>query len=164
MVDEVQIRAARPADAALLLDLIRALADHEELGHVVEATATELARHLEADARVEALLAIRRKQAVGFAGLVYSFSLFTAAPTLIVDNLFVVPAARGQGIGRRLMAAAAARASARACKRLELTVSPTNPAARRFYRGLGFSALKEAPLRLAGPDLQALAAQGDAPR
>jgi GNAT superfamily N-acetyltransferase len=161
MASDIQIRRAAPEDAPHLHRLILDLAAHERLDHVVEATAQDLERCLGSTAAFEALLAWRGIHMVGYAGLVYSFSLFTAAPTLIVDNLYVAETARGAGIGRRLMAAAAERARDRGCRRIELTVAPRNAAARRFYQGLGFVALDEAPLRLSG---DALAALGDRAR
>jgi GNAT superfamily N-acetyltransferase len=158
MADDIEIRSARPDDAPGLHALILELAAHERLGHLVEATAADLAHWLGKGRAFEALLALESGRPVGYAGLAYSFSLFTAAPTLIVDNLFVAERTRGRGIGRRLMAAAAARARERGCRRVELTVAPGNAAARRFYQALGFVAIEEAPLRLAGDALEALAA------
>jgi len=76
--------------------------------------------------------------------------------------LYVHSAHRGCGIGRRLMAAAAKRARARGCRRVELTVSPRNAAARRFYQGLGFVAIEEAPLRLSGAALDDLGSHAEA--
>jgi putative acetyltransferase len=50
----------------------------------------------------------------------------------------VIPRARHQGIGRRLMEAAIARAWTKGMTRIELTVRTDNPNARALYEALGF--------------------------
>ncbi len=54
-----------------------------------------------------------------------------------VRNVVVDPEARGQGVGRRLMEAAAARLRAAGCSRWRLNVRPENVAAVELYRSLG---------------------------
>ena len=54
-------------------------------------------------------------------------------------TLAVIPAARGRGLGRDLMQAAAAHASILGAKTLFLEVGTDNPAALALYNGLGFN-------------------------
>lgn len=70
--------------------------------------------------------------------------LFPAVPigTMYVQNLAVVPEARGHGLGRRLLAAAFARAAALGCTACHLDVAATSPAV-TFYRSLGMEILVE---------------------
>ncbi|NBC33020.1 MAG: GNAT family N-acetyltransferase, partial [Alphaproteobacteria bacterium] len=80
-------------------------------------------------------------------------------PSLYVEDLYVAEAARGLGAGRKLLAALAALALARDCRRLDLSVLHWNPA-RDFYDALGFEQLSEwRPYRLAGAALAGLAAE-----
>jgi ribosomal protein S18 acetylase RimI-like enzyme len=58
-----------------------------------------------------------------------------------IENIAVARERRRQGIGRRLIDAAAAWARSRRAATLVLTVWEGNRAARRFYRSLGFSDL-----------------------
>ena len=53
-------------------------------------------------------------------------------------HLGVVPALRGRGIGRALVAELIRRGVARGCARIELDVAATNPRAQALYERLGF--------------------------
>ena len=70
-------------------------------------------------------------------------------------------AARGAGLGRRLLAAVARIAAERGCRRLDLAVLEWNPA-RKMYEHLGFTNQSHwVPYRLAGEDIARLAAESD---
>lgn len=71
---------------------------------------------------------------VGFGG----FSTFRAMPLLNIHDLAVLPAVRGQGIGRALLAAAEAHARATGCCKLTLEVQEDNAPARALYARFGF--------------------------
>lgn len=71
---------------------------------------------------------------VGFGG----FSTFRALPLLNIHDLAVLPAARGRGIGRALLAAAEAHARATGCCKLTLEVQEDNAPARALYARFGF--------------------------
>jgi GNAT superfamily N-acetyltransferase len=76
--------------------------------------------------------------------------------TGFVYAMWVAPDARGAGVGRALLDAAAAWARGRGCRRLVLSVTETNAAARAFYGATGFAETGERrPLR-EGSDLQVL--------
>lgn len=69
---------------------------------------------------------------------------------LLMDGIMVDPAARGQGIGQRLLTAIKARAGDLGCNRVRLDVIDTNPRARALYTREGFVAGETAqmgPLR-----------------
>jgi ribosomal protein S18 acetylase RimI-like enzyme len=55
-----------------------------------------------------------------------------------VENLFVRPDHRDEGIGSALLAAAEAALAARGCEAVTLEVLADNAAARRFYRRAGY--------------------------
>lgn len=132
------IRPALAADAPLLLTLIRGLADYEKLSHEVVATEAQLAAELgAAQPVVHALIAERDGRAVGFALYFFSFSTFLARRGLYLEDLYVLPAERGTGVGRALLVELARRAEERGCGRMEWSVLDWNIDAQRFYRGLG---------------------------
>ena len=132
------IRPAVAADAPLLLSLIRGLADYEKLSHEVVATEEQLAAELgAAQPVVQALVAERAGRALGFALYFFSFSTFLARQGLYLEDLYVLPEARGGGIGRALRVELARRAAERGCGRMEWSVLDWNVDAQRFYRSLG---------------------------
>ena len=87
------------------------------------------------------------------------YSTFEGRPGIFVEDLFVTEAARGQGVGRLLLARLAALARERGCASLSLVVLDWNPA-RAFYDRLGFAeASGWLPYRMTGAALERLAAE-----
>jgi GNAT superfamily N-acetyltransferase len=127
-----------------ILGLIRGIAEYERLSHEVEATEALLQEHGFGRRRVfEAILAERDGRALGFALYFYAFSTFKARPTLYLEDLFVVPAERRNGIGSRLLARLAQIAVERKCGRMEWSVLDWNTPARDLYFKLGAKAMEE---------------------
>ncbi|HEY9546148.1 MAG TPA: GNAT family N-acetyltransferase [Solimonas sp.] len=160
-MSEVCIRAAEPADVPVLLTLIRALAVYEKLEHEVIATEADLRTHLfGVRPYAEALIAECKGEAAGFALYFHNYSTFLAKPGLYLEDLFVQPAQRGKGIGKRLLAELAQIGIARGCGRFEWTVLDWNEPAIRFYQSLGAEMKREWIInRLSGNAFSALAAQ-----
>jgi len=134
----IDIRPATRQDVPQILAFIRELAQYERLSHAVVATESDLVRSLfgpEPCAHV--LLAALDAAPVGFAVYFYNFSTFVGRPGLYLEDLYVRPAARGLGIGRRLLVTLARLAVERECGRMEWAVLDWNEPAIRFYRKLG---------------------------
>jgi ribosomal protein S18 acetylase RimI-like enzyme len=151
------VRFATPEDAPALARMIAALRRHEgKAGPDPEAA--QVAAWLDpADPMVEVLLAEWDGTAHGYLAFYRAFSLFKPGPTLLVENVYVDAAARGQGLGRALLAAAARVAVARGWLRLELNVAHDNIGAIAAYRRLGFAEPGEGVRRIEDAALQALA-------
>jgi GNAT superfamily N-acetyltransferase len=156
--------ASRPgtaADLPLIADMIRALADYEELSQAVRFDTAELERHL-FGARPMAEVAIGEVDgaAQGFALFFHNFSTFEGRPGIYLEDLFVQPEARGQGLGRALLVHLAALAAERGCARLEWAVLDWNAPAIGFYEKLGARELSDwRVMRVDGDALKTLAAQ-----
>jgi GNAT superfamily N-acetyltransferase len=74
----------------------------------------------------------------GFTQLFPCFSSVRAARTYVLNDLFVVPAARRSGIGGRLLAAAAAFGRQAGASRLTLSTGVANLRAQRLYEAVGW--------------------------
>lgn len=85
--------------------------------------------------------------AVGYLLLVRSFSPELGGPILVVDELYLEPAFRGQGIGRAILQQLRAQAAGQFVS-LKLECSPRNTAAMQLYRSLGFTPLCYTPMVL----------------
>ncbi|MDH5822127.1 GNAT family N-acetyltransferase [Luteimonas sp. RD2P54] len=84
------------------------------------------------------LLAERGDTAAGFTQLYPMFSSVRAARTWLLNDLFVAPGARGEGVGRALLDAAAAFGREHGAVGLELETTPDNRAAQALYRSAGW--------------------------
>ena len=132
------IRPARLDDAPTIANLIRELAVYEKLEHQAKATSDDLARHLFGDRpAAEVLIAEVAGEPVGFALFFPTFSTFRGQPGLYLEDLFVRPEHRGQGIGKALLASVAKLAVDRGCGRLEWAVLDWNTPSIEFYRSQG---------------------------
>ncbi len=153
------LRPATPDDAATLLALVRALAEYERAPDDVVATEHDFARALSASPpEMEALIAEDDERAVGLALFFPTWSTWRGRPGVHLEDLFVVPEARGRGIGRALLSRVASIAVERGCARLEWQVLDWNEPALGFYRALGAHSLDEwITMRADGEALEALA-------
>ena len=157
------IRHAGPGDAGVLLGLIRALAEYERMLDEVVADEQDIGRALAGEApAVRALIAEAAGEPVGFALYFFNFSTFLGRQGLYLEDLFVLPERRGEGIGRRLMEALAREARAMGAKRMDWAVLEWNEPAIGFYRSLGAAPMADwRGWRLEGPALDRLAGEAD---
>ncbi len=73
----------------------------------------------------------------GYACLYWHFTSLVPAETVLMNDLFVDPAARSQGVGRALIEASAALARERGAHHLEWATAPDNDTAQRLYDATG---------------------------
>ncbi len=158
MADRV-IREATAADASEILRLIQALADYErDPGAVVNTTVLIEQWLFGSDAVASALVAELDGRIVGVAVWYRSYSTWTGAPGVYLEDLFVEPDARGHGLGKALLVALAGVARDRGYARFEWVVLDWNTPAIEFYESLGGRPMKEwTTYRVAGEQLAVLA-------
>ncbi|WP_028309854.1 GNAT family N-acetyltransferase [Derxia gummosa] len=140
-----RIDAAAPADCDDLVALIRGLAEYESLTHLLQVTPLALAEHLfGATPSAEAVIARDADgSALGFALWFRNFSTFLGKPGLYLEDIFVLPSARGRGIGKALIRHVGAIAVERGCGRFEWSVLDWNTSAIGFYESLGATVLPD---------------------
>ena len=157
------IRPGRPEDVPTIVSLIRALAEYEKLLDQCHADETLLREHLFGPkAYAEVLLAEHAGEPAGFALFFHNYSTFLTRPGIYLEDLFVKPELRGEGIGRKLLARLAELAVERGCGRLEWAVLNWNTPAIGFYEKLGARPMTEWTVyRLTG---EALADMGSGTR
>ena len=155
----IGIRPAVPGDIPLVLKFIQELADYERLSHEVTATEDELRSTLFCLRPVaEVVIASHDDVPVGFAVFFATYSTFLGKPGLYLEDLFVRPAARGNGIGRALVEYLARLTVERGWGRFEWRVLDWNEPSIAFYRKLGAEPLKDwTVFRVTGAALRALA-------
>jgi GNAT superfamily N-acetyltransferase len=142
--NDLTVRFAEPADSETLFSLIKELAEYEKLTHAVTGNVLALQEHLFGSQRyVEAILAESSGQAVGFALFFHNYSTFLTKPGIYLEDLFVLPDYRRQGIGKALLTKLAQIAVERNCGRLEWSVLDWNESAQGFYRHMGATILDD---------------------
>jgi len=138
MTEPISIRYAEEADAALVLEFICSLARFEKLEDLVEADLKTIREGLfDPASPARCLLAFSGDTPVGFALFFFNFSTFLGRPGIYLEDLFIVPAARSRGVGRRLLQSLAKIALDKNCGRLDWAVLDWNDRAIQFYEALG---------------------------
>jgi ribosomal protein S18 acetylase RimI-like enzyme len=134
----VDIRRATPAD----LDLVAPLFDAYRQFYACSPD-PDLARRFLGD-RLErgesvVFVAVADGEGVGFVQLYPTFTSIGARRAWILNDLFVAPEARRQGVGRRLMDAARQMAEEMGAAWLELATAKDNDRAQALYRSCGYN-------------------------
>lgn len=147
----LKIRPAEQNDVEGIFDLIIGLAAYEQLSDRVVGSSDLLRSHLfGAHPAAEVIVAEFASHSAeiksplcGFALFFQTYSTFLTQPGLYLEDVFVAPEYRRQGVGTALMTEVAKIADDRGCGRLEWSVLDWNQSAIEFYQHLGATVLPE---------------------
>lgn len=159
MNSSFQIRPAIARDVPAIFDLIKALAEYEQLSHQVTGTVDDLQNHLFGNqVSVEAIVAEWEEKLVAFALFFPNYSTFLTKPGIYLEDLFVLPEYRRQGIGKAMLIYLGKLAVKRGAGRLEWSVLDWNQSAIAFYQTMGANLLPDWRIcRVTGEALKNLA-------
>ncbi|GAB4239300.1 MAG: GNAT family N-acetyltransferase [Stanieria sp.] len=138
------IRSANPDDVEEIFALIQALAEYEKLSHLVTGNPDALGEHLFGNRPyAEAIVAQWQDKIVGFALFFLNYSTFLTKPGIYLEDLFVLPPYRRQGIAKAMLSYLGQLAVARDLGRLEWSVLDWNQSAISFYQKMGATVLPD---------------------
>ena len=141
---EIDIRSATIEDCALIRHFILQLAIYEKLEDEVQATDEDITSSLFGEKpQAEVIIAERAGEPIGFALFFHNYSTFLCRRGLYLEDLFVVPEARGSGAGKALLKYLAKTALERGCGRFEWWVLDCNVPAIEFYKSLGAEPMED---------------------
>lgn len=165
-MSSITIQPATEHDVPEIFAMICELAEFEKLSHEVESTEDDLRRALFGEQPLaEALIGLVEGEPAGFALFFTNYSTFAGKAGLYLEDLFVRPAHRGRGLGRRLIVSGAELAVARGCARYEWVVLDWNARAIGFYQTCGAEMHADwRKMRVAGEALRHLATASSRPR
>jgi GNAT superfamily N-acetyltransferase len=140
----LNIRPATAKDVPTILRFIRELAEFENLLSEVKADEAQLTQTLFSQNNgVEVLIADLDDKPVGYALFFRSYSTFLAKPGIYLEDLYVSPQFRSQGVGGSILKYLAKLCLERNYGRLEWSVLDWNERAIKFYRSVGAVGLNE---------------------
>jgi GNAT superfamily N-acetyltransferase len=138
MSEEIQIGPVEDAEFERLLPLIGSYQRFYEVEDVDEERNRAFFRRFLAPSEDGLLIGARAEgRLLGFACLYWHFSSTLAAETVLMNDLYVEPEARGKGIGRKLIEAGREVARERGAAHLEWATAPDNHTAQRLYDSTG---------------------------
>jgi GNAT superfamily N-acetyltransferase len=153
------LRSTTPTDIPTLHRLMRDFATYEKLQHRFKITEAALDNALFGAKPVhDSILVDIGPKTVGFALWYFTFGTFSGRFSLFVEDIYIDPANRGQGIGMALFRHMARIALERDCLDMEWNVLDWNTPAIEFYRRIGARPVQGwIPQHLSGNALAALA-------
>lgn len=156
----IRVVPATERDTSVIVSFIHRLAEYERMAELCVATEDDVRRTLFGDSpAAEVIIAYDGETPVGFALFFHNYSTFLAQRGLYLEDLFVIPEARGKGVGLALLSELASIALARDCGRMEWAVLNWNQLAIDFYVRIGAEPLTDwDTYRLTGEPLRRLAA------
>ncbi|HUN98490.1 MAG TPA: GNAT family N-acetyltransferase [Bradyrhizobium sp.] len=140
----LSIRRARPDQSGLIFSLLCELAEYEKLSHEVEASEADIADALFGNHPVLFCeIAEWNGEPAGFALWFLNFSSFAGRPGIYLEDLFVRPAFRGNGLGKALLAHLAGLCVENGWSRVQWSVLDWNTPSINFYKSLGAEMMDE---------------------
>jgi len=140
-------RKLTAADADLFLELARAF--HQEDGHALNAAGEASIRDVAAGVELApAFFLVEHGEIVGFFVLSLGYSPEHGGTDGFIDDIYIIPAARGRGLGRAAMELALEQSRKCGIRVLLLEVEAENDRAYNLYRSMGFTDTKRRLLRL----------------
>jgi GNAT superfamily N-acetyltransferase len=131
---EIQIRNAEESDFAQLLELFKEFAEFEKLPERMVNTPERMAE--EKDYLRGFVAETNDKRIVGYATFFFTYYTWFGK-CLYMDDLYVKPDFRANGIGKRLMKSVIEFGKSSGCHKLRWQVSKWNKPAVEFYKSLG---------------------------
>jgi GNAT superfamily N-acetyltransferase len=155
----LKIRPAVPQDAELIVQFIRELAEYEREPQAAIVTITDILRDgFGQEPKFRTLMAEWDEHPAGFALFFLNYSTWLGRPGLYLEDLFVRPQFRGNGIGKAMLRELARIALAENCYGMKWQVLDWNTPAIEFYEALGAKLQKEwLSVRIMGEPLKVLA-------
>lgn len=154
-MSELTFRPARREDVDKILFFIRELAKYEKMEDEVVATPKLLEEWIFDKQKAEVIFPMADGKEIGFALFFHNFSTFLGRAGLYLEDLFILPAYRGQGYGKATLRRLAQIAVERGCGRLEWSCLDWNKPSIDFYLSLGAKKMDEWTVyRLTGETLR----------
>jgi len=144
---DVMFEIAREADADALLAMARAF--HSEDGHPLDPMGeAAVVRIATGEPLARAWIVRNRRTALGYVVITLGYSIEYGGPDGFIDDLYVIPEARGRGLGKKLLEFALIEAAGLGITTLHLEVGTENEHACRLYRSAGFTSTGRRLMRL----------------
>lgn len=157
-MDHFQIRNANEGDIPVILQFIKELAEYERMSDQVAATEESLKEWIFEKQQAEVLIGEMGGKPVGFALFFHNFSTFLGRSGIYLEDLYIQPHARGNGLGKLFFSQLAKLCLERNCGRLEWSCLDWNQNSIHFYLSMGAEPMSDWTVyRMTGNTLERLA-------
>lgn len=134
----VVLRKATDADAAVIAEYLKKLAEYEKLSEDCTVFPAAIAELMNEENGLNAIIAERYGIPLGMMTYYfYKIATFSGKRVLYIEDVFIDEDSRGEGIGAMLFAEARHIAEEKGCARLEWKCLDWNTSAQKFYSKIG---------------------------
>ena len=141
--NSLKIRKATISDSESILFLIKQLGKFEKFSDVDMPVTIDLVhQNFFKNKYCQILLAEINEKNVGICTFYYTFTLKTARPSIMLEDVYVIEEFRRKCIGMRLFKELAKIAVTENCQKIEWACLPWNEPALRFYNRIGAKIIK----------------------
>ena len=139
---DIQFRLGTVDDAGMIVGLINELAEYEKLPDTITTTEEDILTAI-ANRDIETLFASSDGKDVGFAMFLNNYASIFGAKGMFIENLYVRPEYRGNGIGEAMMRELCRIAVSRGYKKVEWHCLEWNEPANELYLKLNATQKKD---------------------
>ena len=139
----LKFKIATEQDIPVILDFIKQIAIYEKMLDKVSATEESLKESIFDNNRAEALLIEFNNEVIGYIIYFFNFSTFVGREGLYLEDLYIKPEYRGNGIGKKSFELLVHIAKENKCERLEWTCLDWNEPSLKFYKSIGAKQMNE---------------------
>lgn len=132
-----EIRKAEKGDVNSIYRLVLLLAEYEKMSDLVTGSEEDMEKLLFESGVGHCLVAEEDGEVVGIALYFYNLSTFKCRKGIYLEDLFVLPERRKEGIGTALLKALCKIAKEENCGRFEWSCLDWNEPSLKFYKSLG---------------------------
>ena len=142
-INGLKFKRTTEKDSAVILDFIKQIAIYEKMLDKVTATEQSLKESIFDNNRAEALLIEFNNEIIGYIIYFFNFSTFVGKEGIYLEDLYLKPEYRGNGIGKKSFELLAHIAKEHKCERLEWTCLNWNEPSLKFYKSIGAKQMNE---------------------
>ncbi len=142
-INGVKFKITTEKDIPVILDFIKQIAIYEKMLDKVVATEKSLKESIFDNNRAEALLIEINNEVIGYIVYFFNYSTFVGREGLYIEDLYIKPEYRGQGIGKKSFELLIQIAKEHKCERLEWTCLDWNEPSLKFYKSIGAKQMNE---------------------
>ena len=142
-INGLKFKRTTEKDSAVILDFIKQIAIYEKMLDKVIATEQSIKESIFDNNRAEALLIEFNNEIIGYIIYFFNFSTFVGKEGIYLEDLYLKPEYRGNGIGKKSFELLAQIAKEHKCERIEWTCLNWNEPSLKFYKSIGAKQMDE---------------------
>jgi len=142
-INRLEFKRTTEEDIPVILNFIKQIAIYEKMLDKVTATEESLKKSIFENNRAEALLIEFNNEVIGYIIYFFNFSTFVGREGLYLEDLYIKPEYRGNGIGKKSFELLVNIAKENKCERLEWTCLDWNEPSLKFYKSIGAKQMNE---------------------